>query len=444
MKEEFKIKIIPSTEEQKNQFDKYIARGNEIAIDFANSIDTDQYLDAIQENYEINFPEFSKTQLNSFPDSIDGYEFDTHEKILVLLDQHEKIKLYDEGKTFFIDNDHFLKQMNIHKKDNLLDFVTKSQALFKSQEILTPLINIKIMKDQNVNDLEVKGLERPLKVGDPVSFTNDGIIFQGKVESFGKSGETNLKITNSKEIKSLTVPPGEKIEPMFVLDKKEKMIYLRFTYEEVTKAIKKTPDFAVKFENEKSPIFPLMLGNKTDVIPFEKKIDDKMALVEGRLEMRRKPLTGEPYVFTDVKFKELNLERPIYGLKLDENQRKQLEKTGELGLISGFKTSDNKDYNLWVSLDSKLNKVVTKRENDIYIDKIFGVTTTEEQKNKLKSGEGILMDINTKKYFIQASAATTKVDGLKNYTEEKAKEFKLIPSAEKEEKKNSKTKGMKV
>ena len=178
--------------------------------------------------------------------------------------------------------------------------------------------------------------------------------------------------------------------------------------------------------------------------PFEKKIEDKMAPVDGRLEMRRKQTTGEPYVFSDVKFKELNLERPIYGLKLDENQKNKLEKTGELGLVSGFKTTEGKDYNLWVSLDTKLNKVVTKRENDIYIDKIFGATPTEEQKNKIKSGEGALIEIKDKKYFIQASAATTKVDGLKSYTEEKAKEFKLISEDTKEEKKNSKTKGMKV
>lgn len=442
MEDENKVKIVTATNEQKAQYKIYIEREKEIAVDFADSINTDQFLDATYENYEINFPQFSKQQLDSFPDSIDGYKFSPQEKILVLLDQFEQIKLYDQGKTFFIDKDNFLKQMSMH--NDLISYVNKSQTLFKSQEILTPLINIKIMKDQNVNEFEVKGLERPLKVGDPVAYSKDGKHLQGKVESFGNSGETNLKIFNSKEFKDLTVPAGEKIEPLFVLDKNEKMVYLKFTYDEVKLAIKNTPDFAVKLEKDKNPLFTLMLGNKTDVIPFEKKIEDKMAPVDGRLEMRRKPTTGEAYVFADVKFKELNLERPIYGVKLDEDQRKQLEKTGELGLVSGFKTKEDKDYNLWVSLDTKLNKVVTKRENDIYIDKIFGATPTEDQKSKIKSGEGVLIEIKDKKYFIQASAATTKVDGLKSYTEEKAKEFKLIPSVEKEEKKNSKAKGMKV
>lgn len=444
MEDENKVKIVTAKDEQKAKYKIYIEREKEIAVDFANSINTDQFLDATYENYEINFPQFSKQQLDSFPDSIDGYKFSPQEKILVLLDQFEQIKLYDQGKTFFIDKDNFLKQMSMHNDNDLISYVNKSQTIFKSQEILTPLINIKIMKDQNVNEFEVKGLERPLKVGDPVAYSKDGKHLQGKVESFGEGGETNLKIYNSKELKELTVPAGEKIEPLFVLDKNEKMVYLKFTYDEVKLAIKNTPDFAVKFEKDKNPLFTLMLGNKTDVIPFEKKIEDKMAPVDGRLEMRRKPTTGEAYVFPDVKFKELNLERPIYGVKLDEDQRKQLEKTGELGLVSGFKTTEGKDYNLWVSLDTKLNKVVTKRENDIYIDKIFGATPTEDQKNKIKSGEGALIEIKEKKYFIQASAATTKVDGLKSYTEEKAKEFKLIPSEEKEEKKNSKAKGMKV
>lgn len=444
MEKENNVLIVTATIEQKEQYQIYIEREKEIALDFANSINTDQFLDATYENYEVNFPQFSKEQLDSFPDSIDGYKFSPLEKILVLLDQFEQIKLYDQGKTFFIDKDNFLKQMSMHNDKDLISDVNKSQTLFKSQEILTPLINIKIMKNQNVNEFEVKGLERPLKVGDPVAYSKDGKHLQGKVESFGDSGETNLKIYNSKELKDLTVPAGEKIEPLFVLDKNEKMVYLKFTYEEVKQALKNTPDFSVKLEKEKNPLFTLMLGNKTEVIPFEKKIEDKMASVDGRLEMRRKQTTGEPYVFSDVKFKELNLERPIYGLKLDENQKNKLEKTGELGLVSGFKTTEGKDYNLWVSLDTKLNKVVTKRENDIYIDKIFGATPTEEQKNKIKSGEGALIEIKDKKYFIQASAATTKVDGLKSYTEEKAKEFKLISEDTKEEKKNSKTKGMKV
>lgn len=299
------------------------------------------------------------------------------------------------------------------------------------------------MKDQNVNEMPVKGAERPLKVGDPVAYIKEGTHFQGKIESFGTGGETNLKIYNSKEVKSLSVPAGEKVDPMFIIDKSEKMVYLKFTYDEALQAMKNTSEVMVKFDEGKSPIFTLMLGNKTDVIPFAKKIEENMAKVEGRLELRRKPTTGEPYIDSNVKLKELDLDRPVYGLKLNEDQKNQLRKTGELGLVSGFQSKD-KEYNLWVSVDTKLNKVVTARENDIYIDKIFGASPTEEQKNKIKSGEGALIEIKDKKYFIQASAATTKADGLKSYTEEKAKEFKLIPDENKEEKKNSKTKGIKV
>lgn len=300
------------------------------------------------------------------------------------------------------------------------------------------------MTNQNVKEMDVKGQERPLKIGDPVAYIKEGKYIQGKIESFGTEGETNLKIYNSKEVKDLTVPVHEKLHPMFIIDKNEKMVYLKFTYEEALHAIKNTQDVMVNFDEGKNPIFSLMLGNKTDVIPFAKKIEDKMAKTEGRLELRRKPSTGEPYVASDVKLKELDLDRPVYGLKLDEGQKEQLKKTGELGLVSGFKSNEGKEYSLWVAVDTKLNKVVTARENDIYIDKIFGVATTEDQKNKIKSGEGALIEIKDKKYFIQASAATTKSDGLKSYTEEKAKEFKLIPEENKEEKKNSKAKGMKV
>lgn len=441
------VKIIPATEEQKKQYAIYKKNEKEITNNFINSIDSDGSFDAIFDNYEKNFPEFSKEQLEAFPDFINDYELTDSEKILVLLDQFEEIKLYEKGITFFVDENNFLKQLSIHNDENkndLIRFISEDQIRFKNEEVLTPILNIQIMKNQDPNELEVVGVTRPLKVNDPVAFIIEGKHLQGKIESFGKEGEMNVKVYNSKEIKNLTLPSTVKVDPLFILDKTEKMVYLKFTYEEAVAALKNKNDINTNFKKGENPIFSLMLGNKTDVIAFEKKIEDKMAPVEGRLELKRMPNSGIAYLDSNVKFKELDLDRPIYGLKLNEEQKSQLKKTGELGLVSGFKTKEGKDFNLWVSLDSKLNKVVTARENDIYIDKIFGVVPTDEQKNKIKSGEGALLEIKDKKYFIQASAATTKADGIKSFTEEKAKEFKLIPEDKKEEKKNSKAKGMKV
>lgn len=298
-------------------------------------------------------------------------------------------------------------------------------------------------QDPKVLEMEVKGNTRPLQVNDPVLFVKDNIHYKGKIERFESNGDTKLIINNIKDLKELIVPKGAEIEPLFIIDKNEKMVYLKFSYNEVAAALSNKNEVKANFPEDKNPFFNLMLGNKTEVLKFEKKIDDKMAQVEGRLQVKKMKDTQMPYIAADVKFKELNLDRPIYGKSLDAEQKERLLKTGELGLVGGFKTAKGDEYSLWVSLDKNLNKVVTARENDIYIGKFFGVAPNEKQLQEIKTGAGTIIEVNNKNYFIQASAATNKADGLKSYTEEKAREFKLIPE-QKEEKKNDKSKGMKL
>lgn len=298
------------------------------------------------------------------------------------------------------------------------------------------------MEKNEINELEVKGVSRPIQKGDPVAYVKDDFRYQGRVEAIKENGDMELKIYNSKELKNLVVPKGESIDPMFYINKDQKTVEIKFTYDEVSKSLSSNKNIKVDSEAVKTQFTNLRLGNKTAVLPFQKTIEDKLAPVEGRLEMKRDYKTGAAFIDSDVKFKELNLERPIYGKVLDEAQREQLKKTGELGLVDGFKTGENKDFKLWVSLDTALNKVVTARENDIYIGKIFGVQPNEKQLEDLRSGKGTLLDVKGKNYFFQASAASTKADRIKSFSEEKAKEFKLIP--ETEEKKNTKSRGVKL
>ena len=131
--------------------------------------------------------------------------------------------------------------------------------------------------ETNANDLEVKGLTRPLQVNDPVTFQQGDTTYTGKIERVEDGGATILKIFNNREVKELTVEPADfnSIKPLFILDKDEKMVYTKFTYDEVTAALNSSDDIKTKFEKGNNPIMGLMLGNKSDVIPFEKKIVDK-------------------------------------------------------------------------------------------------------------------------------------------------------------------------
>lgn len=359
-------------------------------------------------------------------------------------------KIYFEGihssdKAYTTNLEQIKREKWIHLTD-----VTLDQA--KENLTFNTINNMSTNADfEKAKDLDVVGFERPLKVNDPVAIVHDGKNLQGKIVGFQENGELNLLISNSRDIKDLTVKADAKLEPMFILNKKEQMVYLKFTYEEAKAALyNKEPGIqdTINFtpnKDEKSPIFNLMLGNKTDVIPFEKSIDNKMAPVEGRLELRRKAGSGEAYVHGEVKHKELNLSLPIYGLQLNEKQKEDLVNKKDIGLVQGFKSNDGKEFALWVSLDDKLNKVVTAPERSININMIFGVKTTEEQRNQIKSGEGAVVEIKGKEYLFQASAATPKADGLKSNAIDKPKDLKQNQSEEvdKEEKK-SKGKGLKI
>jgi len=323
---------------------------------------------------------------------------------------------------------------------------TQQNLIIKT--INTMSTNVDFEKAKN---LDVVGFERPLKINDPIAIDHEGKKLLGKVTGFQENSDITLLISNSRDIKELTVGKDTKIEPMFILNKEEKMVYLKFSYEEAKAALyNKEPGIqdTINFQtnkNEKDPIFNLMLGNKTDVIPFEKMIDNTMAPVEGRLELRRKAGTGEAYLHGNIKHKELNLDLPIYGLQLNEEQKEALTNQKDIGLVQGFKTNTGTEFNLWVSLDEKLNKVVTAPERSININMIFGVKTSDEQRDEIKSGKGAIIEIKGKEYLFQASAATTKADGLKSNSIEKKIEKTESQSKEIEkEEKKSKGKALKM
>lgn len=408
-----------------------------------------QFVSDLEKTSEIDFPKFSKEQLNSVPDVIEvfgTYKVSDYEKALLLLG--EEIKLVSENygveKSFILnDNKIFLYDDLIGIGDNINSPLRDDNTFFiNAQQILTKIL---IIMENNPNEVDVKGVMRPLQVNDPVMVQQGNTHFTGKIDKINEDGSTTIKVNNNREVKELTITKDEfnSIKPLFILDKDEKMVYTKFTYDEVIKALNSSEDVKTNFEKGKTPIMGLMLGNKSDVIAFDKKIDDKMAPVEGRLEVKRNS-NGQPVLSSDIKFKELNLERPIYGKNFDAAQIDKLKTTGELGLVEGFKSKEGKEFNLWVSLDKELNKVVTKRETDIYIGQIFGVTTNTEQQEKLKSGQGVVLPLkNGKEYYFSVSAATKNANGLKSFTADKAKEFGLIPKQE-EEKKNTKSKGMKI
>lgn len=425
--------IDPATLEQKNQYSNHMD-----GIEFS---DLPKY----------DFPEFSETQLNSVPDIILGIPISDYEKKLILLNNHEPTT--SSFFTFSIDQDNKLVSSYLEIDSNMEPFEVK-KPVFKEDVIFTekPEVQIKLdteKKKEQIPMIDVhqtnkdghvsfKTFEKILEVGDRINLlTKDGDLYtKGEVKHIFK-GEIQLDTDNG----IVRAPFNSRIEPLFLNDIQNKKIDIKYGVNEVITLLDISLDqkkidlhenyFALK--NRMNDFTDLLKGNKTSVLPFEK-LNEK---VEGKLQILES-FEGKLFVCISLKKPKLNLETSYieYGLdqfKLNHEQKELLKKTGELGLVSLTNTITFKESNLWVSVDKELNSVVTQKKEAIQINNIFGTTTTEEQRNKLKSGEGILLDIKGNNYFIIASAASKNSDGLRPFTESKAREFQLIPNKKMEE-----------
>lgn len=377
-----------------------------------------------------------KKDLNVY--TVDGIRADG--KIYFSLHNNsEKTFNYYEGKPFNVDN---------IIKGNFSDlfFFDNHGNSKKIEEIFhitnnNQISNTMAKEELSAKDIDVKGAktaeDKPVityKEGDPVLVKEGDLTLVGIIKD-AKDGNLTIDVRNNKEIKE-TKANEKDVEPLFYVNKEDQKIWLKFSYKEISRALNNTNGIKVKLENNQ--VMGLMAGEKSKVMPYQVEIDGKLANVEGRVFLRRNA-EGNPYVAHDVKHNELNLDLPVYGVKLNDEQKQTLIQKGELGLVSGFKSGD-KDFSLWVGLDKELNKVVTKRENDVYIDKVYGVQLSEMQKNELKKGNGV--EIKDKNLFIKVSAAGTSSNSLGVYKTEKAIELGLMKKVE--EKKNGRGTGMKM
>lgn len=425
--------ILPATLEQKNQFSKHIN-----GLEFS---DLPKY----------DFPEFSEVQLKSVPDIIEGMPITDYEKKLILLNAHESTT--STFLAFSIDQDNKLVATDLKIDSNLQPFEHKRHILEANVFYVEESKNIKeqlpVLNVYQVNtdgQVYFKTVEKILEVGDKINLlTKDGDLYsKGEVKHI-YNGEIQLD-TDSGIIRA---PFNSRIEPLFLNNSQNQKIDIKYGVNETIKLLdivldeKKINLHENYFGsgNRMNDFTELLKGNKTSVLPFEnEKAEGKLQILEN--------LDGKLFASIDFKTPHLNIQSQLaeYGndsFILNQEQKERLKKTGELGLVNLTNSKTNKESKLWVSVDKELNKIVTQKKDAIKITNIFGTIPTEEQKNKLRSGEGVLLDIKGTNYFIIASAASKNSDGLRHFTESKAREFQLIPSKILEQSKD-KSKGMKL
>ena len=283
------------------------------------------------------------------------------------------------------------------------DVISDRFNVLKAQENIAPKIDVYNVNKEGYVSFET--VQKPLEIGDKINLlTKSGDLYtKGEVKNIN-NGEIELNTTKG----IVRAPFDARIEPLFLSDSQNKKIHIEYGVNETITLLdqRKLGMHENYFANRMDDFTNLLKGNKTSILPFEKGNEKE----EGKLQII-KNFEGKPVVSLELKKPKLNIDAAYiqYGtdhFKLNQEQKEQLKKTGELGLVN----------------------LITQKSEAIAINKIFGTSTTEEQKNKLKSGEGVLLDIKGKNYFIIASAASKNSDGLRIFHETKARELNLIPN----------------
>jgi hypothetical protein len=123
---------------------------------------------------------------------------------------------------------------------------------------------------------------------------------------------------------------------------------------------------------------------KTDLMPVSIKIDDETTLrTDARFSLRkRQDGTFVPAVHT-IRHKP-DLERPYFGVKFTEEDKKSLLTNGNLGRVVNAESRPGEKTPILLSLDKLTNELVAFRADKITVpEKIKGVELNEQQKKEL-------------------------------------------------------------
>jgi len=157
---------------------------------------------------------------------------------------------------------------------------------------------------------------------------------------------------------------------------------------------------------EKSNSLDAMLNfqKSPGLIPIVAKFDDVTLKTDARLSFRETP-EGNLTVAIHALRKEPELERPYFGMKFSDDDKKNLLSTGNLGRVADVQFKQGESTPVFLSLDKLTNELVAVRADKIKIpETIKGVTLEDKQKQALAEGKSVLVEGMTAKNGKEFSA----------------------------------------
>lgn len=157
-------------------------------------------------------------------------------------------------------------------------------------------------------------------------------------------------------------------------------------------------------EKTKSLDAMLNFQKSSVLLPITAKFDDITLKTDARLSFRETP-DGKLSIAIHALRKEPELERPYFGVKFTEEDKKNLMQTGNLGRIANAEYKQGETTPVFLSLDKLTNELVALRADKLKIpDTIKGITLNDVQKKELSEGKAVLVEGMTSKQGKEFSA----------------------------------------
>ena len=130
---------------------------------------------------------------------------------------------------------------------------------------------------------------------------------------------------------------------------------------------------------------------KTDVMPVAIKFDDETLRTDARFSLRKQV---DGYFSPNIHLirHKPDLERPYFGIKFTEEDKKNLLTTGNLGRVVEAEFKQGEKTPILLTLDKQTNELVPFRKDWVKVPEVFKeVRLSEEQKQRLGNGEGLTL-----------------------------------------------------
>ena len=160
----------------------------------------------------------------------------------------------------------------------------------------------------------------------------------------------------------------------------------------------------------------LLNWQKTNLLPIYIKNDDEPIRTEARLALREDPEGNLKLSVHSLQSKP-ELERPYFGIKFTDEDKKNLLTTGNLGRIAEAEYKPGIKTPVFISIDRQTNELVAVRAEKVKIpDKICGVQLSEQQQKELSEGKSVWVEGMISKKgnefsaYLQFNADTKKIE----------------------------------